>query len=533
MKNSLRLFCSVFAIALVGCTEQGAPVVEYVQIDPPQPRLGEVATVRFVARDYRGQPLAGANIGFRLKTEQPGATLTPTKATTIKGSGNAETQLIVTGRVTSVVVVASSPPCEGPCTGGELEVESPPISFAGATVPNQRQFTFQCGTVSGTASGGVHAIGPYDPTRGMIAGTKLKCYAHTADRNGDGVSDAQVSFLTEAGTIGPTETTKTDVIGNAEILFKTSNPIPKETEPVNWTWTPINDATHTGDYVAPMWMHPFQWTARPIISAGMPPNLQEPRRRDPLRKTTAGGNITLNVRDNLVTLIAVTAGEEEFTDVNNNGIYDSSEPFVDLTEPFVDSNDNGTWESDERYIDTNGNGTWDGKNGNWDGSSFIWVSERILWTGVPAKEDFQDTVDPIFRLAEPPPGPTPVMQPFDILPVSIQLCDPWLNSIAQNSDGDSCVVAADDEKSPVQTYPKNNLGGRALTYPSCPTLNFYIADSRDPTLGYCSASLPPCNRDPALTPIMWVAPIKCLYTSSPEGGLKWLIPVTTISGSIY
>lgn len=505
-------------------------MVEFVSITPPQPRLGEVATVRFIAKDYRGEPMAGTQIGFRLKTEQPGASLTTSIATTLKGSGYADTQLVVTSRVTSVVVVASSPPCDGPCTGDELEVESPPLSFAGS-VPNHKQFTFQCGSLAGDASGGVHALGPWDNSRNMVAGVKVRCYAHTGDRNGDGVPGALVSFLTEAGTIGPTDTTKTDVIGNANILYKTSLPFPRETDPVNWVWTPSNDATHTGEYVAPLWLHPFSWTSRPIVSYGQAPNLQEPRRRDPIRKTTTGGNITNNIRDNLAALIAVTAGEEAFTDVNNNGAYDSSEPFDDLTEPFVDTNDDGTWQSEERYIDTNGNGTWDGKNGQWDGSSFIWVQERIQWTGVPAPGDYLDTVDPIFRLIDPPPGTTPDIEMHGILGVTIQLCDPWLSSIAQNAESDSCEVGGDDDNSPVTAFPKSNLGGKAFTYPSCPTMTFFIRDVRDPTLPDCQGpGTNPCRRDP---PIPWVAPLTCKYTSSPEGGFESKVHVTTVRGTIH
>lgn len=543
MTTFLRLSCCVVAIAALGCAQQGAPVVEYVEISPAEPRLGEVATLRFVAKDYRGEPLAGTAIGFRLKTDDgsgklPGVTLEPASATTLKGSGFAETQLIVTSRVSSVVVIASSPPCGDvgteqlpKCGNDNLQVETPPITVAGATVPNHKQFTFQCGVLAGNASGGVHALGPYDYSRNMIAGLKVKCYAHTGDRNGDGVSGALVSFLTEAGTIGPTETTATDVIGNAEILYKTSLPMPRETDPVNWAWTPATGATQTGEYVAPLWMHPYVWTSRPVISFGQAPNLQEPRRRDPVRKTTSGGNITNNVRDNLVSLIAVTSGEEAFTDVNNNGAYDNGEPFEDLTEPFVDTNDDGTWQSEERYIDSNGNGTWDGKNGKWDGSGFIWVQERILWTGMVNPADAADTVDPIFRLIDPPPGTTPTLEVWDTLPVTIQLCDPWLNSIAQNGDDDSCELAGSDDKSPVTAFPKKNLGGKAFTYPSCPTASFWIIDSRDPALPLCG--LPGCNpvrRDP---PVEWVAPICCKYTSSPIDGFITKVCVATIQGLIH
>jgi hypothetical protein len=109
-----------------------------------------------------------------------------------------------------------------------------------------------------------------------------------------------------------------------------------------------------------------------------------------------------------VTVIAVTRGEEEFADVNGNGVYDAGiDTFttaMDLDEPFVDSNDNGLWDGPgctqalcdathpgELFVDVNQNGRWDPKNGVWDGpgcsqagctaSPTIWKSMLLQFTG--------------------------------------------------------------------------------------------------------------------------------------------------------
>jgi hypothetical protein len=303
-------------------------------VTPAQPQLGDVSTVRFVATDARGQPAAGVTVTFSLQNDQPGVTLNPTTSTTTKNDGVAQTQLVATGHVNSVVVQA---------TAGDKIALSPPITFAGSAA-SSTQFTFQCGESDGAASGGVHAIRAYDPTRHLLAGVKLHCTAHVADRNGDGVPNAQVSFLTEAGTIGPTETSQTDVIGNATVLYKTSLPMPEQVAPGTFTWKPVNDDIHTGAYLVPLWMHPYSWSENPIQAylAATAPTLKEPRRNDPERKALDGTTIVNNPRDNLVSMIAVTSGEEDFEDDNNNGQYDDGEKFVDLTEPFVDANDNGT-----------------------------------------------------------------------------------------------------------------------------------------------------------------------------------------------
>jgi hypothetical protein len=551
MRSSLLALLT--AASLSACGTAGPAVLQFVEVTPAAPRIGEVATVRFVLLDSRGLPLAGESVDFKLLDAREGITLSPATTTSLKGSGYAETQLIVSSRVNSVVVVA---------TAGDKQVASPSISFAG-TVPNGRQLTFQCGAIAGEASGGVHAIGAWDETRHLIAGVKLKCTAHTGDRNGDGVPQAIVSFLTEAGTIGPTETTVTDVVGNATILYKTSEPFPIDVAPGKFSWAPQRDETnYLGTYLAPLWMHPFEWVAdpfaavRPATLGGAPRypesrsnTLDEPRRLDPIRKHPSGERYQNNSRDNLVTMIAVTSGEEGFTDLNNNGTWDDKEPFEDLPEPFVDSNDDGTRNEEnarvqeERYIDLNGNGRWDGKNEVWDANTLIWVAERILWTGVPAAEDAQEVVKdgPVTVSVQPSYGPVtgmsydlrcpealpagqPCYQAGPIANVVTFLSDPWFNGIARNSAGDGCRLSLSG-KAPVELKDAP-LTGFALTYPAGEILHFAVGDARDP-----NANLE--NQVPKRAyPILWQVPLSCQFTSSPEQGHVTFVGVGSVSGTI-
>jgi hypothetical protein len=445
-------------------------------------------------------------------------TLSPEVATTDKTDGVARVQLTTTSRVASVVVVAEA--------GGFVAL-SPPITFAGANA-NGRQFTFQCGPIAGAASGGIHAIGAWDQTRYLIAGVKLDCTAHVGDRNGDGVPNAVVSFLTEAGTIGPSETTRSDVVGNATILYKTSYPLPKDVAPEAFSWSPARGAKQTGDYIAPLWMHPFDWKRNPVADYNLPPNLIEPQRPDPVRP-----NVINNPRDNLVSMIAVTTGEEGYHDVNNNGRYDDGEPFeeFDLTEPFVDSNDNGTWDNDERWVDTDGNGTWDGKNGKHDSSTLIWVQERILWTGVPHPRDFQDPVNPIYKQISPPP----VVQHFQTAPVTLLISDPWFNVPAQNAKSDGCRVlntAADPVVKPDQDV-FGELGIR-FTYPSVMLASVGLRDAHD------TQKEPPDLpwNDPSRNPsfpggLPFYVGISCTYTASPNAGHSVSVSVPSIGGVVF
>lgn len=84
------------------------------------------------------------------------------------------------------------------------------------------------------------------------------------------------------------------------------------------------------------------------------------------------------------TILAVTVGQEAFTDANGNGVFDSGEPFEDMGEPYIDANDNGSHDAGEFYIDNNMNGVYDGPSGQWDGNTVIWATTRILFSGQTA-----------------------------------------------------------------------------------------------------------------------------------------------------
>jgi hypothetical protein len=523
------------------CGGVSPSVLEFVEVLPAQPKIGEVVTVRFRLLDSRGVPQGGTTVGFKLGSANTGVTLNPESTDSLKSSGFAETQIVASTRVNSVIVTAKA---------GDKEISSPPITFAG-TVPNGRQLTMQCGPLAGSGSGGRHAIGAFDQARHLIAGSALDCTAHVADRNGDGIAGALVSFLVEAGAIGPTSISQSNLVGDATVLYKTSLPLPLDVEPGAFSWsTPQDQPENTGEYLAPLWMQPFNWIETPSDLVKITPRpaytLREPRRPDPIRRGTDGSSLTNNPRDNLVTMIAVTSGEEGFTDTNNNGVYDSGdEKFDDLTEPFVDSNDNGTWDQDERFIDANGDGKWSGKNGKWDPNTLIWRQERLLWTGIPAEEDSAPTVPgvnghkPVFIPVKPnslvfvcPGGAMGSVcnqagNPADEYrgyQVTAYIADPWFNSLAQNSDSDLCELPNSD-MSPVKVRGNQN-GGIAFTYPAGNFLSFTIADARDP-------NVPPALQIPRRTPpIGFRNNIVCSFTSSPKDGYVVKVVAGSVQGTI-
>lgn len=513
------------ALLLLGCGSLVPSSIEFVDVSPAEPRIGDTATVRFRALDDRGQPMAGAQLQFSIPADNTGAggvRLYPPSAVTGRGDGIATTTLSASGgRPASVTVTAQ--------VGEDLITTSPPITFSGTNAPNGRQLTFQCGPIAGDASGGVHAISAYDSTRYLIAGVKLDCSAHVADRNGAGIPNALVSFMTEAGTVEASGLSVTDVVGNANMLYKTSYPLPKEVTPVTWAFTnPRAGASdNTGIQLAPMWMHPFSWTIDPVQAFTLPtaPNMQEPRRNDPLRP-----GMTNNPRDNLVTMIAVTAGEEGFIDSDNNGIWNGTELFDDLTEPFVDSDDDGTWDSDERWIDTDGDGVWDGKDGKWNASTLIWTQERILWTGVPHPWDLFPpafvTSPPTYRQVSPTGAPgSYIIQHFDPpVDFTVIVSDPWFNALAQNGDTDGCEIPNIEGKKLINVNPTAFSRGVRYTYPPVTVLSTTISDAHDIT------KVPP---DPAFGSAEdFNVPVTCLFTASPRTGHQVQLPIA-ILGKVF
>lgn len=517
MRPGLAPWVAFASVVIVACSPPAPATLEFVDQSPAQPRLGEITTLRFRAVDSRGAPQAGTQVSFALQSPVPGVELSPDEGTTNATDGIVSVQVIARGgRVASVVVVATA-------TGGD-EVKtaiSPVVSFAG-TNSSARQLTFQCGSFSGPGSGLHHAIGAWDETRALIAGVKVRCIAHVGDRNGDGITGAQVSFLTEAGTIGPSAVSSTDVVGNAEVLYKSSLPAPEDVAPESFTWNPTNDDTHTGEYIAPLWMHPFMWEENPIAAFGAQPRpyevRPEPRRTDPLRP----GKIN-NPRDNLVSLVAITSGEEAYDDNNNNGQWDQGENYVDLTEPFVDNNDNGTWDPHERYVDANGDGKWNGKNGQFDASTLIWVQERILWTGWPHALDGSAQGTQVLRQIDPPPDQIPanfIVEHFGSRTVKFLVSDPWFNSMAQNANDDGCTGGA---SGPVKVSP--TVTGVALTYPSFRFESYSVEDVHEQP----SEGAPPPESNP---PVPWEVSPTCYYTAAQIDGHRVGVLGPTVKGVV-
>jgi hypothetical protein len=363
-----------------------------------------------------------------------------------------------------------------------------------------------------------HGVRAYDASRTLLPGVELKCTAHVANRLGTPVNGARVSFLVEAGRV--TTAGVTSQTGTVDVVLETATPLPVDVEPEIFSWTPLNDALHTGALLVPTWMVPDRWTENPVATSFAPSQnytLREPRRPDPIRlKADGSGRFENNPRDNLVTLIAVVDGEEAFSDTNANGTFDLGETFVDLTEPFVDSNDNGTWDEGEQFIDVNGNRRWDGRNGQWDATTKLWMMERVLWTGVPEARDMVTTVPgvgghvPTTLFSSSPvaltcPGAGPTCSQAQPARAQVYLADPWFNAVTRLGANDDCAAAA-AQTLPITVATLAGPGAREL-WPAGELIEFQLADKRDGTQVFPRRA----------TPFSFTVNFACQFTGEPRG----------------
>jgi len=118
--------------------------------------------------------------------------------------------------------------------------------------------------------------------------------------------------------------------------------------------------------------------------------------------TNASGQTSVTFRsqnprsaDGQVRILVQTTGEEDFTDVNGNGVFDSGtdtfvnlDPNYDLAEPYIDADHNGSRGAGEIYFNwpisvTGAVPGYNGGNSQWDSSLPIWKTIDIWMTGPP------------------------------------------------------------------------------------------------------------------------------------------------------
>lgn len=279
----------------------------------------ETSVVTFSVQDINGQPVSdGTNVTFTISGPKGGESLNPITASTVGGLAKT---ILQSGSVAGPVHIIASTVIKGVT----ISSSSTGVSIGGG-LPSQTHFNLAASLfrLAGFAYSGLNST----------------ITAFVADRFGNYnvLTGTSISFYTEGGALDRNNVTNNQ--GLTTSLFRTQAPMP------------IDVAPDTTNAFAGFFESSY------IVSG-----------------------TTFNPRDGWSTILATTIGEEAFTDLNGNGVYDSGEPFVDLGEPFIDSNDNGVYDAGEFYIDFDRNGAYTPPNGKWDGNTMIWTPLILTFTG--------------------------------------------------------------------------------------------------------------------------------------------------------
>ncbi len=249
------------------------------------------------------------------------------------------------------------------------------------------------------------------------------------------VSCDQINLAANASDTPPRIDLTTDC--NAKLVDRFTNPV---TLPTSVTWY-----SEAGSIQSPVTTETSAAKAAFSTAGKWPPVPVSPI-TSLVPEETEPSVDSYNPRDMLVTLIAVTSGEEEFYDgsgVSNgvkNGKWDVGEWFVDVPEPFVDANDNQVYDRGEQFIDTERvdcatgtrqpkNGTWDGPNGCWDGNVMLWRPTHIVYSGF-------NTLEPAPRWTLLiGPGSTPLPSSYTVAKgsastINVTVTDGYLNRMS-------------------------------------------------------------------------------------------------------
>ncbi len=372
--------------------------IEYIGVEPSVlfvrgSGLNETGTVTFRVLDTNREPLVGVPVEMALPDLALGGVSLNPSLTTSDDEGKVSTT-VQSGTGSGAVNVTAT----ASLGAVELSAPSASIPIVGAR-PTRNAFNLQCD---------FRNVGGLLGRQGnrIVVSNQYACTSLLRDRfnNPVGVSQ-QINYLSEGGNIiSPQSSVEWDTVSSP------SNP-PSNVGRVSAPYSPGGEP--------PCDVDPDEDAGEPFMffdAEECPPTLNNCPER-------LIDDCSFNPRDALVTIVAITTGEEAFNDINANGEYDDGEPFWDIGEPFVDTNDNNVFDEGEPFRDLGSeefepNGDYDGPNGVWDANTTIWTSTNIQLSGEPATLQTSNEFDAdpfrlsgyFFTLDDPttlyPPGST-------------------------------------------------------------------------------------------------------------------------------
>jgi hypothetical protein len=298
----------------------------------------EVSEIKFLVKDYNGQPLAN-EVLVNLKLNGPNGgeyigDVPGTKELNVYTINGYATVYLHSGNVPGTATVLAT------IDGTNLNTSSGVISIGGG-FPSSKHFSISSDQLNleGLA---------YDNIQTNVN-------VLLADRYGNYnvLEGTTVSFYSECGSIDRSVVLNDN--GSGFVTFRTQQPQPY---PVELCDNMSNSyCKREQDFIDAYW----RTFGIDIKSTGHYPRM------------------------GLCTVVTVVDGEEEFTDANGNGLYDGGENFIDLTDIIIDKDDDKTLnpEYEHLIVDKNNNGLFDAGNGIWDNNTRISKEHRLLITGEP------------------------------------------------------------------------------------------------------------------------------------------------------
>jgi hypothetical protein len=279
----------------------------------------ETAVVLFRVVDVQGDPVQGQVVTFALNTTVGAITLDQTSATS-DNNGLVQTTVQAGTIATSVRVTASV------TSGGNIfESQSDQLVIT-TGIPDDDSMDIVATVLN--------------PEGWNISGTEVMITARLADRFNNPVPDGTaITFTTEGGSIDSFCTTA----GGACVV----------------TWTSQNPRP-CGETLGAAQVH-VDTTAGPNVCVPTPAgstNSIDPQIGFAPLGQAYGGRATI---------LATAVGEESFTDINGNGIFDEDDLYNDLPEAWMDSNEDDTRDDNEPFLDFNSTGIYDAADGEFNG----------------------------------------------------------------------------------------------------------------------------------------------------------------------
>jgi len=332
------------------------------------------ATVTFKVVDINGDPVTNS-YDMIFESEGPvGLYHEPSVAPTVDGRASTT---IHAGRVSGPVRVTAKVVVDNPFGSGTIDlIASISEIYVHAGVPNYEGFSIAVD------------FGTRNLPGLSIYGVTSTITTFVRDRFTNPVTeDTIVYFASEAGIIKASQT-PTNELGQATTVLETAGPAPWDTA---WEWPYNGHEWPYGEYwvgtidapgAVPTVAHPFE-PGLNIVSDVVRDQYDQEHGGTPPYPYHGGYHIP-NPYDGRSTVIAMTIGEEMYSDNNNNGIYDAGDLHTDVGEPYIDANENGRWDPGEKYWDVqDGNGEYTGPNGSWDDNIWIWTATPFLFTSEP------------------------------------------------------------------------------------------------------------------------------------------------------